>query len=99
MPQHIENALLSLFMVGEAASRGVRHEKRNHKCRAIDSDYAIRWVFKNQYSPAHYFIDAEGRIRHHHSRGTPGAWTRLDQRSTKGAGMTTAEGTYRTEEH
>jgi len=33
---------------------------------AIDSDYAIWTAFKNQYWPAHYFIDAKGRIRHHH---------------------------------
>jgi cytochrome c biogenesis protein CcdA/thiol-disulfide isomerase/thioredoxin len=33
---------------------------------AIDNDYAIWRAFKNQYWPAHYFIDAEGRIRHHH---------------------------------
>jgi thiol-disulfide isomerase/thioredoxin len=33
---------------------------------AIDNDYAIWRAFNNQYWPAHYFIDAEGRIRHHH---------------------------------
>jgi cytochrome c biogenesis protein CcdA/thiol-disulfide isomerase/thioredoxin len=33
---------------------------------AIDNDYAIWRAFGNQYWPAHYFIDAEGRIRHHH---------------------------------
>ena len=33
---------------------------------AIDSNYAIWRAFANQYWPAHYFIDAEGRIRHHH---------------------------------
>ena len=33
---------------------------------AIDNNYAIWRAFKNQYWPAHYFIDAEGRIRHHH---------------------------------
>jgi cytochrome c biogenesis protein CcdA/thiol-disulfide isomerase/thioredoxin len=33
---------------------------------AIDNDYAIWRAFDNQYWPAHYFIDAEGRIRHHH---------------------------------
>jgi thiol-disulfide isomerase/thioredoxin len=32
---------------------------------AIDSDYAIWRAFKNQYWPALYFIDAQGRIRHH----------------------------------
>ena len=33
---------------------------------ALDNDYAIWRGFNNQYWPAHYFIDAEGRIRHHH---------------------------------
>ena len=32
---------------------------------AIDSDHAIWRAFKNQYWPALYFIDAQGRIRHH----------------------------------
>ena len=33
---------------------------------AIDNDYVIWRAFDNQYWPAHYFIDAEGRIRAHH---------------------------------
>jgi cytochrome c biogenesis protein CcdA/thiol-disulfide isomerase/thioredoxin len=33
---------------------------------AIDSNYAIWRSFSNQYWPAHYFIDAQGQIRHHH---------------------------------
>ena len=33
---------------------------------AIDNDYAIWRAFKNQYWPALYFVDAQGRIRHHH---------------------------------
>ena len=32
----------------------------------IDNDYAIWKAFGNEYWPAAYFIDAEGRIRHHH---------------------------------
>lgn len=32
---------------------------------AIDSDYAIWRAFDNRYWPALYFIDAQGRIRHH----------------------------------
>jgi thiol-disulfide isomerase/thioredoxin len=32
---------------------------------AVDSDYAIWRAFENQYWPALYFIDAQGRIRHH----------------------------------
>ncbi|HTH94139.1 MAG TPA: thioredoxin family protein, partial [Rhodocyclaceae bacterium] len=33
---------------------------------AIDNNYAIWRGFNNQYWPAHYFIDAKGRIRYHH---------------------------------
>jgi thiol-disulfide isomerase/thioredoxin len=33
---------------------------------AIDNEYAIWRAFNNQYWPAHYFIDTQGRIRHHH---------------------------------
>jgi cytochrome c biogenesis protein CcdA/thiol-disulfide isomerase/thioredoxin len=32
---------------------------------AVDSDYAIWRAFGNQYWPAFYFVDAQGRIRHH----------------------------------
>lgn len=33
---------------------------------ALDNDYAIWRGFNNRYWPAHYFIDALGRIRAHH---------------------------------
>jgi thioredoxin family protein len=33
---------------------------------AVDSDYAVWNAVANRYWPASYFIDAEGRIRHHH---------------------------------
>ena len=33
---------------------------------AIDSDHAIWRAFKNEYWPALYFVDAQGRIRHHY---------------------------------
>ena len=33
---------------------------------ALDNSLTIWQAFNNQYWPAHYFIDAEGRIRHHH---------------------------------
>ena len=33
---------------------------------AVDSNFVIWRRFDNQYWPAHYFIDATGRIRHHH---------------------------------
>jgi cytochrome c biogenesis protein CcdA/thiol-disulfide isomerase/thioredoxin len=32
---------------------------------AVDSNYAIWRAFGNQYWPAFYFVDAQGRIRHH----------------------------------
>ena len=46
----------------------VRRESANQKVDypiAIDSDYTIWSAFKNRYWPALYFVDAEGRIRHH----------------------------------
>ena len=33
---------------------------------AIDNDFAVWRAFANRYWPAHYFIDAEGRVRYHH---------------------------------
>jgi thiol-disulfide isomerase/thioredoxin len=33
---------------------------------AIDNDFAIWRSFSNRYWPAHYFVDAQGRIRFHH---------------------------------
>jgi thiol-disulfide isomerase/thioredoxin len=33
---------------------------------AVDSNLAIWRAFNNEYWPAHYFIDGEGRIRYHH---------------------------------
>jgi hypothetical protein len=33
---------------------------------AVDNDFAIWRAFDNAYWPALYFVDAEGRIRHHH---------------------------------
>lgn len=33
---------------------------------AIDNDYRIWRAFDNSYWPAHYLIDAQGRIRYHH---------------------------------
>jgi thiol-disulfide isomerase/thioredoxin len=33
---------------------------------AIDSEHRIWDAFHNQYWPAHYFIDAKGKVRHHH---------------------------------
>ena len=33
---------------------------------AIDNDFAVWRAFANRYWPAHYFIDAQGRVRYHH---------------------------------
>ena len=33
---------------------------------AVDNDYAVWRAFDNHYWPALYFVDAEGRLRHHH---------------------------------
>jgi cytochrome c biogenesis protein CcdA/thiol-disulfide isomerase/thioredoxin len=33
---------------------------------ALDNDLKIWQAFNNEYWPAHYFVDAQGRIRHHH---------------------------------
>jgi thiol-disulfide isomerase/thioredoxin len=33
---------------------------------AIDNDYAIWRAFENEYWPALYVVDAQGRVRHHH---------------------------------
>jgi Thioredoxin like C-terminal domain len=33
---------------------------------AIDNGYGIWLAFGNQFWPAHYFMDGQGRIRHHH---------------------------------
>ncbi|HUE78629.1 MAG TPA: cytochrome c biogenesis protein CcdA [Sphingomicrobium sp.] len=33
---------------------------------ALDNDYKVWSALKNNYWPAHYFIDARGRVRYHH---------------------------------
>jgi thiol-disulfide isomerase/thioredoxin len=33
---------------------------------ALDNNYTIWRAFKNEYWPAHYFVDANGQIRYHH---------------------------------
>jgi thiol-disulfide isomerase/thioredoxin len=40
-------------------------EMRIEYAIAVDSDYAIWRAFGNEYWPALYFVDADGRIRHH----------------------------------
>lgn len=45
--------------------RAVKEMRVNYPV-VLDSDYAVWDAFKNQYWPALYFVDARGRIRHHH---------------------------------
>ena len=33
---------------------------------ALDNNYAIWTAFSNEYWPAHYFIDVDGKVRYHH---------------------------------
>jgi thiol-disulfide isomerase/thioredoxin len=52
----------------EADLENVRRAARDMRIPypiAVDSDYAIWRAFRNQYWPAFYFVDAQGRIRHH----------------------------------
>lgn len=54
---------------------------------AMDNDFAIWRAFKNQYWPAHYFIDAKGQIRHHHfGEGDYAGSERVIQQLLKEAG-------------
>ncbi|MEI8393918.1 MAG: cytochrome c biogenesis protein DipZ [Rhodospirillaceae bacterium] len=46
-------------------ARAVRELKLTYPV-AIDNEYALWRAFDNHYWPAHYFIDAQGRIRGHH---------------------------------
>jgi cytochrome c biogenesis protein CcdA/thiol-disulfide isomerase/thioredoxin len=60
---------------------------------AVDNDYAIWSAFNNQYWPAHYFIDAEGQIRHHHfGEGDYDESERVIQQLLAEAGKTAAPG-------
>jgi cytochrome c biogenesis protein CcdA/thiol-disulfide isomerase/thioredoxin len=60
---------------------------------AIDNDYTIWRAFNNQYWPAHYFIDAEGRIRHHHfGEGDYDGSERVIQQLLAEAGKTASSG-------
>jgi len=45
--------------------RAVKDLKVNYPV-AIDNDHALWRAFKNEYWPALYFVDAQGKIRHHH---------------------------------
>jgi len=49
---------------GANVRRAVRDLKLDYPI-AVDSGYAVWRAFENEYWPAFYFIDAQGRIRHH----------------------------------
>src|SRR5476651_2265140 len=56
---------------------------------AIDNDFKIWRAFNNEYWPAHYFADAQGRIRYHHfGEGDYAESERVIQQLLKEAGAT-----------
>jgi cytochrome c biogenesis protein CcdA/thiol-disulfide isomerase/thioredoxin len=60
---------------------------------ALDNNLIIWQAFNNQYWPAHYFIDAQGRIRHHHfGEGEYDQSERVIQQLLREAGRTDAPG-------
>ncbi|NBF10973.1 cytochrome c biogenesis protein DipZ [Pseudomonas sp. Fl4BN1] len=60
---------------------------------AIDNDYTIWRAFNNQYWPAHYFADAQGRIRYHHfGEGEYAESERVIQQLLREAGNTKVAG-------
>jgi len=58
--------------------RAVKDLRLEHPI-AIDNDYALWQAFDNHYWPALYFVDAQGRIRHHHCQPERGQSERVDQ--------------------
>lgn len=58
---------------------------------AIDNDYRIWRAFDNSYWPAHYLIDAKGKIRYHHfGEGSYGETEKAIQDLLREAGSDTA---------
>ena len=55
---------------------------------AIDNDYAIWRAFDNHYWPALYFIDAQGRIRHHQFGEGDYEQSEMDHSAVAGRGRT-----------
>jgi thiol-disulfide isomerase/thioredoxin len=54
---------------------------------AIDNEYKIWRSFENEYWPAHYFIDGNGKVRHHHfGEGEYDESEEIIQRMLKDAG-------------
>ena len=60
---------------------------------ALDNNLIIWQAFNNEYWPAHYFIDAQGRIRHHHfGEGEYDESERVIQQLLREAGQTDVPG-------
>jgi cytochrome c biogenesis protein CcdA/thiol-disulfide isomerase/thioredoxin len=60
---------------------------------ALDGNLAIWQAFHNEYWPAHYFIDAEGRIRaHHFGEGEYDSSERIIQKLLREAGYANVPG-------
>jgi thiol-disulfide isomerase/thioredoxin len=69
-------------------------EMRIHYPIAVDSDHAVWRAFRNEYWPALYFVDAQGRIRHHQSgEGKYEASEKIIQQLLTEAGVTGIGGT------
>jgi hypothetical protein len=65
---------------------------------AVDNDYGIWQAFDNHYWPALYFVDANGRIRHHHfGEGEYQESEMVVQMLLREAGVDAAEGLVRIE--
>ena len=65
---------------------------------AVDNDYAVWRAFDNHYWPALYFVDAQGRIRHHHfGEGEYEASEMVLQMLLREAGVDVEQGLVRVE--
>ena len=70
----------------DSVRRAVKAMRINYPI-AIDNDYAIWKGFDNNYWPAAYFVDAEGRVRHHQfGEGDYDGQERVIQRLLSAAG-------------
>jgi len=66
----------------------------------IDNDYAVWQAFDNHYWPAQYFVDAQGRIRHHHfGEGDYEQSEMVLQMLLREAGADVEQGVVRVEPH
>ncbi|GAA4711942.1 cytochrome c biogenesis protein DipZ [Sphingomonas lutea] len=63
---------------------------------ALDNDYRLWRALKNNYWPAHYFVDAKGRVRYHHfGEGNYGMQERVVRQLLAEAGRAPAGGAAR----